>query len=190
MHPAVGMLLERVVPEGGFRLESGAFLREGTIVGASPWVVHRDARIFGEEPDRFVPERWLQKKGESRAGWDARLQRMTRATMTFGMGPRTCIGKNISLLEIYKLLPSLFLRYDVSFLPRASKHSSHRTRSSWWIRKRSGRSPILGLHVRRVLNFTSPEEWMSDLLDPRLGMSVSQPYQKELSRRENQNRNL
>ncbi|KAH7059039.1 cytochrome P450 [Macrophomina phaseolina] len=132
LHPAVGMLLERVVPEGGFRLESGAFLPEGTIVGASPWVVHRDARIFGEEPDRFVPERWLQKKGESRAGWDARLQRMTRATMTFGMGPRTCIGKNISLLEIYKLLPSLFLRYDIQLVdPKAE----WKITNSWFARQ-------------------------------------------------------
>lgn len=114
LHPAVGMLLERVVPEGGgLTLESGEVLRPGTIVGASPWVVHRDERIFGEEPDRFVPERWLQGEKESKSQWEARLQRMTRANLTFGMGPRTCIGKNISLLEIYKLLPSLFLRYEV-----------------------------------------------------------------------------
>lgn len=114
LHPAVGMLLERVVPEGGgLTLASGEVMRPGTIVGASPWVVHRDERIFGEEPDRFVPERWFQGEKESKNQWEARLQRMTRANLTFGMGPRTCIGKNISLLEIYKLLPSLFLRYEV-----------------------------------------------------------------------------
>ena len=45
-----------------------------------------------------------------------RRQNMLRATLTFGAGPRTCIGKNISLLEIYKLIPSMLLTYDVRLL--------------------------------------------------------------------------
>jgi cytochrome P450 len=44
---------------------------------------------------------------------------MVRATFTFGAGSRTCIGKNVSLLEIYKVMPSLFWRYEVSsYLPK------------------------------------------------------------------------
>ena len=35
----------------------------------------------------------------------------------FGAGSRTCIGKNISLLEVYKLVPSFLRRFEVtSFL--------------------------------------------------------------------------
>ncbi|KAF7542144.1 hypothetical protein G7054_g173 [Neopestalotiopsis clavispora] len=33
----------------------------------------------------------------------------------FGMGSRTCLGKNISLLEIYKLVPSLLRRFELRF---------------------------------------------------------------------------
>ncbi|KAJ5521679.1 hypothetical protein N7527_005794 [Penicillium freii] len=40
---------------------------------------------------------------ESETSFQDRKQRMRRATFTFGAGPRTCIGKNISLLEIYKI---------------------------------------------------------------------------------------
>jgi cytochrome P450 len=63
---------------------------------------------------------------ESETTFYARRQQMLRATFTFGAGPRTCIGKNISLLEIYKLVPSLFLRYkvrdaDIDRLPGTSK---------------------------------------------------------------------
>ena len=32
--------------------------------------------------------------------------------MPFGLGSRTCIGKNISLLEISKLIPVLVKRFD------------------------------------------------------------------------------
>lgn len=32
--------------------------------------------------------------------------------MAFGQGARTCIGKNISLLEMSKLLPEVIRRFD------------------------------------------------------------------------------
>ena len=112
LHPAVGLMLERVVPAEGLQLPDGPFLPAGTIVGANPWIIHRH-RVFGEDVESFVPERWLKMDTESEADFQYRKQKMLRATFTFGAGPRTCIGKNISLLEIYKLIPSLFLRYKV-----------------------------------------------------------------------------
>ena len=39
---------------------------------------------------------------------------MEGCMLQFGMGARTCIGKNISLLEIYKLVPSFLRRFQVS----------------------------------------------------------------------------
>jgi cytochrome P450 len=113
LHPAVGLLLERIVPTGGLQMPNGGpFLPAGTIVGANPWIIHRHS-LFGKDVDSFVPERWLQANGESDSDFKARKQQMLRATFTFGAGPRTCIGKNISLLEIYKLIPSLLLTYKV-----------------------------------------------------------------------------
>lgn len=116
LHPAVGLLLERIVPADGLQLPNGGpFLPAGTIVGANPWIIHRHS-IFGKDVESFIPERWLQAKTESDTEFKARKQQMLRATFTFGAGPRTCIGKNISLLEIYKLIPSLLLTYQVSGL--------------------------------------------------------------------------
>jgi len=40
---------------------------------------------------------------------------MNGTMLQFGMGSRTCIGKNISLLEIYKLVPSMLRRFEVCF---------------------------------------------------------------------------
>jgi cytochrome P450 len=58
MHPAVGQLLERIVPDGGATID-GVFLPAGTIVGMNPWVAARDKAVFGRDADVFRPERWI-----------------------------------------------------------------------------------------------------------------------------------
>lgn len=63
MHPAVGLLLERVVPRGGAEV-GGAWLAGGTVVGINPWVAARDKEVYGEDADNFRPERWLETDGE------------------------------------------------------------------------------------------------------------------------------
>ncbi|OHF01691.1 pisatin demethylase [Colletotrichum orchidophilum] len=112
LHPAVGLLLERVVPKEGIHLPDGPFLPEGTIVGINPWVMHRHP-AFGDNLDSYVPERWLQGEHEPQENYDIRKAEMQGATFTFGAGPRTCIGKNISLMEIYKAIPTIFYTYDI-----------------------------------------------------------------------------
>jgi cytochrome P450 len=102
LHPAVGLPLERLVPPSGLQLPNGPFLPAGTIVGASPWIIHRDKNTFGSDANEFNPDRWLKKKGETEAEFKNRERAMVRATFTFGAGSRTCIGKNVSLLEIYR----------------------------------------------------------------------------------------
>jgi cytochrome P450 len=37
--------------------------------------------------------------------------------LTFGQGSRSCVGKNIVQLEIFKVIASLATRFIVSFLP-------------------------------------------------------------------------
>ena len=113
IHPGVGMLLERVVPAGGFDLPDGRYVPEGTIVGMNPWVVNRDRDTFGPDSDRFVPERWLQGPDETEDQFQARLTRMQRAILTFGAGSRSCIGKSLSEMEGDKMVATLFAKYEV-----------------------------------------------------------------------------
>ena len=56
--PGVSFPMERIVPKGGFEL-CGVHLQEGTIVGINPAVIHHDRSIFGEDAEKFNPERWL-----------------------------------------------------------------------------------------------------------------------------------
>lgn len=59
IHPAVGLLLERLVPAGGADI-GGVWLPEGTIIGINPWVAARDRSVYGEDAYTFRPERWLE----------------------------------------------------------------------------------------------------------------------------------
>lgn len=108
LHPAVGLPLERIVPSGGAEI-LGERVAAGTIVGCSAWVIHRRPEVFGEDVDSYRPERWIDADKESR-------KEMEGSMFQFGMGARTCIGKNISLLEIYKVVPSFLRRFEVHVL--------------------------------------------------------------------------
>lgn len=105
-HPAVGLTMERIVPGAGVTL-AGHFLPRGTIVGCSAWVIHQDTQVFGSDAAEFRPERWIEATPEQR-------KKMNSCLFSFGAGARTCIGKNISLLELYKLVPTILRTFEVS----------------------------------------------------------------------------
>lgn len=89
MHPAVGMSLPRVTPEGGVQI-AGKYLPAGTVVGANPWVIHRNREVFGEDVESFRPDRWLKQD----------VGDMHRFFFAFGSGARMCLGRNISWMEM------------------------------------------------------------------------------------------
>lgn len=113
IHPGVGMSLERYVPPEGLRLPNGQFVPAGCVVGINPWVVHRNAAVFGADPDAFRPERWLRdyEGEETEETYQTRLRRMNQADLTFGAGSRVCIGKHISTMEVLKVVPSLISQF-------------------------------------------------------------------------------
>lgn len=111
LHPSVGMMLARGVPAGGasFAIDGDrkVWIGEDVEIGVNPWVIHRDPTLF-PDPEAFVPRRWLDASPEQ-------LTRMTRAWMPFGAGRHTCSGQHISMMEINKLVPSLVMRFDMTW---------------------------------------------------------------------------
>jgi cytochrome P450 len=136
IHPAAGLPLERVVPPSGATI-AGHFIPGGTIVGCSAWVLHGNPSIFGSDASHFRPERWLPKDGSIEEV--DRIKEMNAAMFHFGSGSRTCIGRNISLLEIYKVVPSLLRGFEVEF--PGGKRGEWRLWNSWFVRQ-------LGFEVR------------------------------------------
>ncbi|KAK5057606.1 hypothetical protein LTR84_011606 [Exophiala bonariae] len=133
LHPAVGMPLERVVPEGGITI-SGKFIPQGTVIGANPWVVARDPAVYGDDVDEFRPERWLEAQQEEKEGDSSRLRAMERNFLAFGAGSRTCLGKNVSLLEMNKLIPQFLRKYKFELVDPDLKLGMQ----DYWFAKQTG----------------------------------------------------
>lgn len=115
-HPGTSFTMERVVPRGGLVLPDGGFIQPGTIVGMNSWVVNRDHSIFGRDADCFVPERWLPKEDEDTHTFSTRASLMKNTMLSFGAGKRACAGKNLALLEIYKIVGTLLASFDFELL--------------------------------------------------------------------------
>ncbi|KAF2234093.1 cytochrome P450 [Viridothelium virens] len=100
IRPAVGLNIERVTPPQGTEI-GGANYPGGTTCAVNGWVLHRDKARFGQDADVYRPERWLEDNAKD----------MERYLFQFGGGSHLCIGRNLALLEINKLLPQLLREY-------------------------------------------------------------------------------
>lgn len=144
LHPAAGLLLERIVPPNGADI-CGEHIAAGTIVGCNAWVIHRRSQVFGDDVEAYRPERWLEVSKEKR-------KEMNGTMLQFGMGSRTCIRKNISLLEMYKLVRSFLRRFEVSYrVPSTSLLWLTSYRSTLPIPAESESCIILGLSGSWIL---------------------------------------
>ncbi|KAF3047879.1 hypothetical protein E8E11_008115 [Didymella keratinophila] len=123
VHPAVAAPMTRVVDPQGLQI-AGHFFPPGTEVGVNAWVIHNNTSIFGPDAHVFRPERWLTSNKEERAVLD-------RNFLAFGNGPRTCIGKNISLLEMSKVIPQIVRKYDLNVVPN-EKGEKYTWRTRWF----------------------------------------------------------
>ncbi len=78
-----------------------------TTLLASQWVMHRDPRFFAE-PERFLPERWLD-------GLEQRLP--PGAYFPFGDGPRRCIGQGFAQLETALVVAAIAQKFQFRLKP-------------------------------------------------------------------------
>ena len=86
--------LPRVVPESGWKF-GGFHFPAGTNVGVAAFEVHQDRTVF-PEPEKFLPERWLNPTAEMQRNW-----------MPFGNGTRACIARNLATTELFMAVEKL-----------------------------------------------------------------------------------
>ena len=116
IHSVANISLEREVSSSGMELPNGVYIPPGTLVGINAAAMNRREDVFGERPELFDPVRWLQLPKESQQEFVERRLRMDRATLTFGQGSRSCVGKNIVQLEVFKVIATVFSQFTVSVL--------------------------------------------------------------------------
>ena len=141
LHPVTGMGLERVVGSTGIPMPDGYTVPKGTKVSMNAWALSRQT-IYGDDADEFIPERWLQQADESVQEHEARVGLMKRADLNFGAGKHACVGKYIAFLEIYKIIPTLFLKFDFGLADEArewvtiNRFVVRQTNIRCWLRRR------------------------------------------------------
>ncbi|KAK4935422.1 hypothetical protein LTR10_023527 [Elasticomyces elasticus] len=127
VHPGVALTMARKAPAEGIEL-CGTYIPAGYRVGMNGAVIHFDKSIFGPDADEYRPSRWLE--GDTST--------MDKCMLQFGAGTRTCIGKNISLAELHKLIPYLLRNFKVEMW---EKDKVWKTRNLWFNKQ-------VGLEVR------------------------------------------
>jgi cytochrome P450 family 138 len=106
---------------GGYRLP------EGVLVGLSAGLTHYDPDLF-PEPDRFLPERFLDKLPD------------TYAWIPFGGGIRRCIGATFAHMELDVVLRVLLER--VELLPTTAPDERWQFKGVAWSPAEGGRAVV------------------------------------------------
>ncbi|KAF2479962.1 putative P450 monooxygenase [Neohortaea acidophila] len=133
LNPALALPLERIIPSNtpGLQIPHHPTTKEtitlppGTIVGINPWILHRDTRIFGSDAAKWNPSRWLDDDAD-------KVKYMEHHLLAFGAGKRSCLGKNIAMLELGKLVPALVMRYEMRL---AEPGREWRVWNAWAVRQ-------------------------------------------------------
>lgn len=101
MSPASPLMTQRATASD---LEMQGFaIPTGTRMSLNIYSVQNDPR-YVEEPDRFMPERWLPEAVKARKGTEAEVIDHKLLSSPFSFGARMCLGGRVADLETYVML--------------------------------------------------------------------------------------
>ena len=107
LYPPAWVIGRRMLAEATL---AGWTVPAGSIVAASPWVTHRDARWW-KDPLRFRPERWLA------GGRFDPAAPVRGAYFPFGLGKRVCVGESFAWTEAVLVLATLARDWAPELVP-------------------------------------------------------------------------
>lgn len=100
LYPPLPVLITRVCPRNTTVVEQ--FIPAGTTVVAPAWHIHRSPQ-FWSDPSKFLPDRFAQDRPE----------RHPFAYFPFGLGPRSCFGKRLGVLQVKTAIVEILRNYRV-----------------------------------------------------------------------------
>ncbi|KAF2749096.1 cytochrome P450 [Sporormia fimetaria CBS 119925] len=105
--PPVPVGLLRTVPKGGSIID-GHPVPGDTSVCVSSWAASHSTKNF-VDPDVFAPERFLESE-PTHSHYNADIR---KAAQPFSLGPRGCIGRNLTYVELRLILGALLWNFDL-----------------------------------------------------------------------------
>ena len=108
MSPAGSGTLWRETERNG-TLVDGELLPRGIDVGTCIYTRHHDGKIFRDQA-KFWPERWIPDVVP-----EEELTQAKAAMKPFSLGPRSCVGQSIAMLEITLTIARLMYACDFRF---------------------------------------------------------------------------
>ncbi|XP_045136590.1 cytochrome P450 2L1-like isoform X2 [Portunus trituberculatus] len=88
----------------------GYTIPKGSVITSVISEIHRDTRHW-DNPDDFLPERWITEEGKFSA--------KREGFMPFGVGKRQCVGEGLALMEVFMFTVALFQAF--TFTPPPGK---------------------------------------------------------------------
>jgi fatty acid omega-hydroxylase len=90
-------------------LPNGTFVPAGSTVTYSIYSVGRMKFVWGEDCLEFKPERWLYSDGDKLQG--------SYKFVSFNVGPRICLGKDLAYLQMKSIAAAVLLRHRLTVVP-------------------------------------------------------------------------
>ncbi|XP_055834506.1 cytochrome P450 94A2-like [Solanum dulcamara] len=98
-------------------LPDGTFVNKGTRISYHPYAMGRVKDIWGKDWQDFRPERWLERDIKT-GNWKF-VPRDPFVYPVFQAGPRVCLGKEMSFLQMKKVVAGVLRRFR--FVPVVNK---------------------------------------------------------------------
>ncbi|KAK0755827.1 hypothetical protein N5P37_011608 [Trichoderma harzianum] len=102
--PVFTMPLTRQVMSQGGTVIAGTEIPAGTNVSITNHALHHNPSIWGPDCDEYKPSRWLR---------DGYAKENLKYLMPFGAGHRMCIGRNIAMANMLKVVSVVLRNYEL-----------------------------------------------------------------------------
>ncbi|KAI5480626.1 hypothetical protein MNV49_000322 [Pseudohyphozyma bogoriensis] len=107
-HSTSGMGLPRIMTAD--TEVCGEVFKAGTILSVPSYTIHHLEEVW-KDPMEFRPERWLEPGAKD----------LEKALNVFSYGPRSCVGRNVAMMELQIFLATLVYRYDFKLVDAEPK---------------------------------------------------------------------
>jgi cytochrome P450 len=93
-------------------LPDGTVVKKGTRVTYIPYAMGRSEMLWGPDWAEFKPERWLEREEAENRRWKF-VGRDVYTYPVFQAGPRICLGKEMSFLQMKRVVAGVVRRFKV-----------------------------------------------------------------------------